>query len=151
MGIMDLFKQKPKWEMEKQRRTEFERQMARSGYELAEVKRQESLLQRKAEIARFRMNIEEMRPRPSPLASLRDVLRRRSISEMEERGSRNLERQLITARRQAKIAKSREYVRKFVPKPTQSAGPPSYGGITDALNFNPFKPPKKGQNARGGG
>lgn len=141
MGIMDLFKRKPMWEAEKQRRTEFERQMAKSGYELASVQRQESLLKRKAEIARLRMNVQEMRPRPS-LANLKDLLRRRSISEEEERRGRIYGRQLAGARRGAELARLRGHAQ-VVPKPTQPAGMPNYDKIADALNFNPLKPPKK--------
>lgn len=142
MGIMDLFKRKPMWEREQQRRREFERRMARSGYELAETKRQESLLQRRAEIARSRMRAQELRPRPSVM-NFRDLFRRMSLSEAEERRGRISERQLTSARRGAEIAGARGYAQRFGPKPMPLAGAPDYSKITDALNFNPFKPPKK--------
>jgi len=132
------------WEIEQQRRRGHERRMAKLGYELADVKRHESLLQRKDEIARLRMNVQELRPRPS-FMNFRDVFRRMSISEAEERRSRIYGRQLTSARRGAEIAGLRRRMQKFTPKPTQ--GPPNYGKITDALNFNPFR---KGQQKRQG-
>lgn len=143
MGLFDFLKQKPMWEREKERRERHGRKMAKAGYELAETKRHESLLLRRAEIARSRMRAQELRPRPSPLASLRDVFRRVSISEATERRSRSLERQLPSARKGAEIAGARGYAQRFGPKPTQPAGAPDYGKIADALNFNPLRPPKK--------
>lgn len=142
MVSFDFLKGKPKWEIEQQRRGDHERRMVKLGYELSELKRREALLKRKLEIASLRMDTQELRPRPS-LMNFRDLFRRMSISEVEERRSRVFKRQLTGTRRGAEIAGLRGYTQKFGPKPTQPAGPPNYGKIMDALNFNPFDPPKK--------
>jgi len=93
------------------------------------------------------------------LGSLKKKLRP-PMEEVEAQRQKNFERitteldyKLASAKRQELVAlKKREildrrkHAQELIPKPAQSAGSPvhdSTKGIADALNFNPFKPPKK--------
>jgi len=65
MGLRDMFKRKPQWEQEQEKRRRYEKESARLGYELASAKRQASLAEREAEIRRLRAKAEKLKPKQS--------------------------------------------------------------------------------------
>ena len=60
MGLIDRLRRKPMEQIEQERQRNYERQMARLGYDLASAKRQEDLAKRRAEIARLKSGAQKL-------------------------------------------------------------------------------------------
>lgn len=87
----------------------------------------------------------KLRPPMEEVEAKRQENFERIMKELDYK-SASAKRQELVALKKREILDRRKHAQELIPSPTQSAGSPAPDytkGIADALNFNPFNPPKK--------